>query len=108
MRRVNDWTRGTPEVVAARKRLEARADTGVTVVPAELHGLVDVAIAVAQVGGLRPAEVEAQTLFRAAVERDENKCGSVCAGTYKPMALAKFVKPSSVSTEGELRPEIMT
>jgi hypothetical protein len=39
------------------------------------------------------------------VRKQPNKCES---DAHKPIARAKFRKPASVSTAGELRPEMMT
>ena len=56
------------EVVAADEGLEAGAELGVAVVLPELDRLVDRAVAVAEVGRERVAEVDAQALLRAEQE----------------------------------------
>ena len=59
------WRYGLPEVVATDSGLETGAQGCIAVVLAELEQLVDLALAVTEIGSLRVSQVNAQALSRA-------------------------------------------
>ena len=83
-----------PEVVPTDEGLETGTRTGAAVVLAELDGLVDRTMAVAQICGEGVADVDAEAFRRAKrTDADHRKsdvhaCGALRATAYNPMALA--------------------
>ena len=59
--------KNSPQVVPSDKALETSPDAGAAVVLAQLHCLVQPAIAVAEVGRERRAQMDVKAFFRAEV-----------------------------------------
>jgi hypothetical protein len=102
-----------PQVVSPDEALPAGPDDWVPVVISELEGLVYPTMAITKVGRLWGTEMGAEALDVTWYERrdvsmiQKSPSADYKSRTHKPIALAKWRKPPSDKTQGELRPDII-
>ena len=105
-----------PEVVSPDEALPAGPDDRIPVVISELHGLIYPAMAIAKVGRLWGTEMGTEALdvtwyerrYVSEIQHRSVQVQTTENRTHKPIALAKWRKPPSDKTQGELRPDMIT
>lgn len=101
-------------MVSPNEALPARPDDRIPVVISELEGLVNPAMTIAKVCRLWGTEMGTEALDVTWYERrdvsmiEKSPSTDYKSRTHKPIALAKWTKPPSDKTHGELRPDMIT